>query len=60
MPSRASEASIEAMMCLRDRPWPFSPGIVLPLTLVATTYSSRIPNSLGSSRPVSTSLSPPL
>ena len=47
-------------MCLRDRPWPFSPGIVRPLTLVATTYSSRIPNSLGSRRPVSTSLSPPL
>ena len=25
---RSSEASIEAMMCLRERPEPFSPGIV--------------------------------
>ena len=47
-------------MCLRDSPWPFSPGIVLPWTLVATTYSSRMPNSLRSSRPVRTSLWPPL
>ena len=28
MPSRCSEASIEAMTCLRERPRPFSPGIV--------------------------------
>jgi hypothetical protein len=47
-------------MCLRDSPNPFSPGIVWPHTLVATTCSSRMPNSLPSSRPVSTSLSPPL
>ena len=47
-------------MCLRDRPPPFSPGIVFMNTLVASTYSSRIPNSLCSSRPVTTSLCPPL
>ena len=47
-------------MCLRERPEPFSPGIVGMNTLVARTYSSRIPNSLGSSRPVTTSLWPPL
>src|SRR4051794_13245670 len=27
------------MMCLRERPAPFSPAIVLPCTFVATTYS---------------------
>jgi len=57
-----------AMMCLRDRPWPFSsrpgPGSGRPVgltgmnTLVATTTSSRL-NSLPSSRPVATSLAPP-
>ena len=47
-------------MCLRESPRPFSPGIVWPWTLVATTYSSRIPNSLRSRRPVMISLSPPL
>jgi len=35
-------------------------SIVLPQTLVATTYSSRVPNRLRNSRPVMTSLSPPL
>ena len=47
-------------MCLRERPRPFSPGIVWPCTLVATTYSSRISNSLRRSLPVITSLWPPL
>ena len=41
----ASDASIDARTCLRPRPRPFSPGIVLPCTFVATTYSSRVPNS---------------
>ena len=30
---------------MRPRPRPFSPGIVLPCTFVATTYSSRVPKS---------------
>ena len=47
-------------MCLRDSPAPFWPGIVRPFTLVATTYSSRVPNSLLSSRPVSSSLCAPV
>jgi hypothetical protein len=47
-------------MCLRESPRPFSPGIVAPCTLVATTYSSRIPNISRSSRPVTSSLWPPL
>ena len=37
-PSRSNDASIEASTCLRDRPRPFSPGIVSKNTFVATTY----------------------
>jgi hypothetical protein len=58
MPRRRSELSIEAMMCLRDRPRSFSPSDIAMYTLVATTTSSRR-NSLPSSRPVTTSLAPP-
>ena len=47
-------------MCLRESPRPFSPGIVRMRTFVATTYSSRMPKSRGRTRPVTTSLSPPL
>ena len=46
-------------MCLRERPTPFSPGIVRIRTFVAITSSSRL-RSFGSTRPVTTSLSPPL
>ena len=46
----------EARMCLRDRPRPFSPGMVGKCTFVATTYSSRMPNSRCKMRPVTTSL----
>ena len=47
-------------MCLRERPTPFSPGIVRIRTFVAITSSSRLESSFGSTRPVMTSLSPPL
>ncbi len=43
--------------CLRDRPPPFSPGVMGMNTLVATTTSSRVRN-FGSRRPVATSLAP--
>ena len=41
MPSRDSDASIAERMCLRDRPPPFSPGVIGMNTLVAMTTSSR-------------------
>src|SRR5437588_8054502 len=44
-------------MCLRDRPPPFSPGVMGMNTLVATTTSSR-PRYLPTRRPVATSLAP--
>ena len=39
------------------QPRPFGPGVIWPLTLVATTTSSRA-TSLFNSRPVATSLAP--
>ncbi len=45
-------------MCLRDSPRPFGPGVIAPLTFVATTTSSRAMY-FGSRRPVATSLAPP-
>ena len=42
MSSLASEASMADRMCLRDRPPPFSPGVMGMKTLVATTISSRL------------------
>ena len=46
-----------ARMCLRERPPPFSPGVIGMKTLVATTISSRL-RYFGSMRPVATSLAP--
>jgi hypothetical protein len=57
MPRRSSEASIVERTCLRDGPRPFGPGVMAPLTFVATTTSPR-EISLRSSRPVATSLAP--
>src|ERR1700733_3859265 len=57
MSRRSSDASMEAMMCLRDSPRPFGPAMVSPCTLVATTTSSRV-NILPRSRPVAVSLAP--
>ena len=58
MSSRAKDASIADMMCLRERPPPFSPGVIGMKTLVATIISSRL-RYFGSSRPVASSLAPP-
>ena len=44
-------------MCLRERPPPFSPGVIGMNTLVASTTSSRV-RSLASRRPVAISLAP--
>jgi hypothetical protein len=57
MPSRLRLASIWAMIDLRERPFSLGPEPIGPLTLVATTISSRRANSR-SQRPVTTSLSP--
>ena len=43
--------------CLRERPDPFSPGVIGMNTLVAMMASSRVRN-LGTSLPVATSLAP--